>query len=86
MCAGQDRLARLPARARRGRARPYDEQLVVEGEFTANGGTTPPWRELLDRRPDVDGVFAASDLAAIGVDPGDRAERPHAWAGPDVAP
>ncbi|HMD12280.1 MAG TPA: LacI family DNA-binding transcriptional regulator [Marmoricola sp.] len=64
MCAGQDRLLGY-RRALEETGTAYDEQLVVEGEFTANGGNAA-MAQLLDRRPDVDGVFAASDLAAIG--------------------
>jgi DNA-binding LacI/PurR family transcriptional regulator len=64
MCAGQDRLLGY-RRALDETGTTYDEQLVVEGEFTANGGNAA-MAQLLDQRPDVDGVFAASDLAAIG--------------------
>lgn len=42
-----------------------DPELVVESDFTAAGGERA-MRELLDRRPDVDAVFAANDLAASG--------------------
>jgi len=41
------------------------EELVVAGDFTEEGGRRA-MRELLARRPDVDGVFAASDLMAAG--------------------
>jgi DNA-binding LacI/PurR family transcriptional regulator len=42
-----------------------DPRLVVEGDFTPSGGERAT-RELLDRRPDVDAVFAANDLTALG--------------------
>jgi DNA-binding LacI/PurR family transcriptional regulator len=42
-----------------------DSRLVVEGDFTPAGGERA-MRELLDRCPDVDAVFAANDLTASG--------------------
>ncbi|SEN62559.1 LacI family DNA-binding transcriptional regulator [Actinacidiphila rubida] len=42
-----------------------DDGLVAGGDFTEEGGRRA-MRELLARRPDVDGVFAASDLMAAG--------------------
>ncbi|MER7347254.1 LacI family DNA-binding transcriptional regulator [Streptomyces aurantiacus] len=42
-----------------------DPDLVVEGDFTPAGGERA-MRLLLDRRPDVDAVFAANDLTASG--------------------
>ncbi|QBI18113.1 LacI family transcriptional regulator [Egibacter rhizosphaerae] len=39
--------------------------LIVEGDFTREGGAEATAR-LLDRRTDVDALFAASDLAALG--------------------
>ncbi|MFH9728105.1 LacI family DNA-binding transcriptional regulator [Streptomyces sp. NPDC017254] len=42
-----------------------DEQLVANGDFTEDGGRRA-MRELLDRRPDLDAVFAASDVMAAG--------------------
>ncbi|QAY63423.1 LacI family transcriptional regulator [Xylanimonas allomyrinae] len=39
---------------------------VVEGDFTAVGGEAAAER-LLDAHPDLDGIFAASDLMAEGV-------------------
>ncbi|MFE9776089.1 LacI family DNA-binding transcriptional regulator [Streptomyces sp. NPDC005931] len=42
-----------------------DPRLVVEGDFTAGGGERA-MRELLDRCPDLDAVFAANDLTAAG--------------------
>ncbi|HET7071485.1 MAG TPA: LacI family DNA-binding transcriptional regulator [Nocardioides sp.] len=65
MCAGQDRLAGYRA-AVEAAGRPYDEGLVSVGDFTAAGGHAATVR-LLDERPDVDAIFAASDLAAFGV-------------------
>jgi DNA-binding LacI/PurR family transcriptional regulator len=40
-------------------------ELVVEGDFTPGGGERA-MRELLERCPDVDAVFAANDLMASG--------------------
>jgi DNA-binding LacI/PurR family transcriptional regulator len=42
-----------------------DPRLVVRGDFTPAGGERA-MRELLDRCPDVDAVFAANDLTASG--------------------
>ncbi|MFG2885205.1 LacI family DNA-binding transcriptional regulator [Streptomyces sp. NPDC048297] len=42
-----------------------DPRLVVEGDFTPDCGERA-MRLLLDRRPDVDAVFAANDLTAMG--------------------
>jgi DNA-binding LacI/PurR family transcriptional regulator len=42
-----------------------DPNLVVEGDFTPSGGERA-MRELLERCPDVDAVFAANDLTASG--------------------
>ncbi|GGZ38602.1 LacI family transcriptional regulator [Streptomyces poonensis] len=42
-----------------------DPRLVVEGDFTPAGGERA-MRELLDRCPDLDAVFAANDLSASG--------------------
>lgn len=42
-----------------------DEALVARGDFTEEGGRRA-MRELLARRPEVDGVFAASDVMAAG--------------------
>ena len=39
---------------------------VIHGDFTTAGGAEAAGR-LLDRAPDVDGIFAASDLMALGV-------------------
>ncbi|MEU9332637.1 LacI family DNA-binding transcriptional regulator [Streptomyces sp. NPDC048290] len=42
-----------------------DPALVAHGDFTPSGGDRA-MRELLDRRPDLDAVFAANDLTAVG--------------------
>jgi DNA-binding LacI/PurR family transcriptional regulator len=42
-----------------------DPGLVVEGDFTPAGGEQA-MRQLLDRRPDLDALFAANDLTASG--------------------
>jgi DNA-binding LacI/PurR family transcriptional regulator len=42
-----------------------DPRLVVESDFTPAGGERA-MRELLDRCPDIDAVFAANDLTALG--------------------
>ncbi|GGW10077.1 LacI family transcriptional regulator [Streptomyces capoamus] len=42
-----------------------DPRLVVESDFTPSGGERA-MRELLERCPDVDAVFAANDLTALG--------------------
>ncbi|MFE2554917.1 LacI family DNA-binding transcriptional regulator [Streptomyces sp. NPDC059352] len=42
-----------------------DEALVANGDFTEEGGRRA-MLELLDRRPDLDAVFAASDVMAAG--------------------
>jgi DNA-binding LacI/PurR family transcriptional regulator len=65
MCAGQDRLAGYRA-AIEASGRDYDEGLVSVGDFTAAGGHAATAR-LLEQHPEVDAVFAASDLAAFGV-------------------
>ena len=65
MCAGQDRLAGYRS-AIEATGRTYDESLVSVGDFTPGGGYDAALR-LLDARPDVDAIFAASDLAAFGV-------------------
>ncbi|MEW2165555.1 LacI family DNA-binding transcriptional regulator [Streptomyces sp. NPDC007084] len=43
-----------------------DPALVARGDFTPAGGERA-MRELLERRPDVDAVFVANDLSALGV-------------------
>lgn len=42
-----------------------DPGLVAESDFTPGGGERA-MRVLLDRHPDLDGVFAANDLSAVG--------------------
>ncbi|MFE1438810.1 LacI family DNA-binding transcriptional regulator [Streptomyces sp. NPDC058739] len=42
-----------------------DPGLIAAGDFTPGGGERA-MRELLDRRPDLDAVFAANDLSAAG--------------------
>jgi Transcriptional regulators len=42
-----------------------DERLIAPADFTEEGGARA-MRELLARRPDVDAVFAASDVMAAG--------------------
>jgi len=44
---------------------PADPELVAVADFSQEGGATA-MRALLKRRPDVDAVFAASDLMAVG--------------------
>jgi DNA-binding LacI/PurR family transcriptional regulator len=65
MCAGQDRLTGYRA-AVEAAGRRFDESLVSVGDFTPAGGHAAASR-LLDRHPEVDAIFAASDLAAFGV-------------------
>jgi DNA-binding LacI/PurR family transcriptional regulator len=64
MTVGQDRLAgyrqALSAAARR-----FRKVAVAEGDFTVEGGAAAMAR-LLESAPDLDAVFAASDLMAIG--------------------
>jgi DNA-binding LacI/PurR family transcriptional regulator len=64
MCAGQDRLAGYRS-AVEAAGLSYDESLVSVGDFTSAGGFAATQR-LLRERPDVDAIFAASDLAAFG--------------------
>src|SRR5690606_26482056 len=44
---------------------PADELLVEAGDFTEESGSRAI-RSLLERAPDLDAVFAASDLMALG--------------------
>ncbi|WP_419998090.1 LacI family DNA-binding transcriptional regulator [Streptomyces boninensis] len=44
---------------------PADEALIAVGDFTELGGEEA-MRSLLERTPDLDAVFAASDLMAVG--------------------
>jgi DNA-binding LacI/PurR family transcriptional regulator len=64
MGAGQDRLAGYRA-ALAGAGLPDDPGLVAHGDFTVEGGARA-MRQLLASAPDLDAVFAASDLTAIG--------------------
>lgn len=61
MSAGVDRLEGF----RNGLGDRFDQTLVEAGDFTLQGGAEAA-RRLLRRRPDVDGIFAASDLMALG--------------------
>ncbi|MCL3818914.1 LacI family DNA-binding transcriptional regulator [Aeromicrobium wangtongii] len=64
MAPGRDRLdGYAAALADAGIA--HDGQLVVEGDFSEQSGWAG-MEELLARRTDIDGVFAASDLMAMG--------------------
>jgi DNA-binding LacI/PurR family transcriptional regulator len=64
MVAGVDRLAGYrDALAEAGIA--VDDGLVVTGDFTQAGGEAAMTR-LLKQRPDLDAVFCASDLMAVG--------------------
>jgi DNA-binding LacI/PurR family transcriptional regulator len=51
--------------ALRARGLPADEHLIAIGNFSEHSGVAA-MRLLLDRRPDLDAVFAASDPMAIG--------------------
>jgi DNA-binding LacI/PurR family transcriptional regulator len=64
MCAGQDRLAGYRS-ALEAAGRHYDPGLVAHGEFSIASGQRA-MTELLRTRPELDAVFAASDLTAIG--------------------
>jgi DNA-binding LacI/PurR family transcriptional regulator len=44
---------------------PVDETRIAYGDFSEASGARA-MRELLERHPDLDGVFAASDLMAVG--------------------
>ena len=64
MASGRDRLDGYTA-ALEAAGLPHGEELVVEGDFSEPSG----WRgmeELFARRPEIDGLFAASDLMAMG--------------------
>lgn len=61
MTAGIDRLEGFTA----GLGRPLPPECVAVGDFTVAGGVDAMER-LLARTPDLDGVFAASDLMALG--------------------
>lgn len=61
MSAGVDRLLGF----REGLGAAFRADLVEHADFTQHGGEAAMVR-LLQRAPDVDGVFAASDLTAVG--------------------
>jgi DNA-binding LacI/PurR family transcriptional regulator len=65
MTAGVDRLAGYRGMLGEGDGGAYDHSLVVYGDFGVASGEHAAMR-LLDRRPDVDAIFAASDLMAVG--------------------
>ena len=62
MTAAVDRLAGF----RSALGRRFDPDLVEEADFTTAGGSAAV-AALLARRPDVDGLFVASDTMAVGV-------------------
>lgn len=64
MPAGVDRLAGYRD-GLAGAGLPADPSLVADGDFTRDGGALA-MRQLLDAHPDLDAVFAASDLMAMG--------------------
>jgi len=64
MCAGQDRLAGYHL-ALQGSGRKVSRRLIAPGDFTVQGGHDA-MQGLLATDPDIDAVFAASDLMAIG--------------------
>ncbi|MDX6226961.1 MAG: hypothetical protein QOI76_351, partial [Frankiales bacterium] len=64
MCAGIDRLEGY-RHSLEAHGLPYDESLVSVGDFTEAAGMALA-QELLSRRPDLDAIFAASDLMATG--------------------
>ncbi|BEP14459.1 LacI family DNA-binding transcriptional regulator [Acidothermaceae bacterium B102] len=64
MCAGVDRLGGYRTELE-AHGIPYDEELVVVGDFTEAAGHALT-EQLLARRPQLDAIFAASDLMATG--------------------
>jgi DNA-binding LacI/PurR family transcriptional regulator len=64
MCAGVDRLDGFRQGLPRGVQKNW-RQLVASGNFTEESGEAA-MRELLDRQPRLDAVFAANDLMAAG--------------------
>jgi DNA-binding LacI/PurR family transcriptional regulator len=64
MIAGRDRLEGYQ-QALRDAGVGFDDSLVETGDFTEASGAAA-MRALLARRPDVDAVFASSDLMALG--------------------
>jgi DNA-binding LacI/PurR family transcriptional regulator len=64
MTPGADRLTGW-RQALTGARRPAAPSLVAEADFTRAGGALAT-RELLERHPETDGIFVASDLMAMG--------------------
>jgi DNA-binding LacI/PurR family transcriptional regulator len=64
MSAGQDRLAGYVATFEE-RGVPVRPELIAEGNFTISQGYDA-MKGLLERHPEIDAVFAASDLTALG--------------------
>lgn len=64
MSAGQDRLAGYRQALREGGVT-ADDSMIATGDFTVDGGARA-MTELLERGVDFDGLFAASDLTALG--------------------
>lgn len=64
MTAGQDRLTGY-RQALRAVHRTQPRSLIVEGDFTLEGGADA-MAKLLEAEPEIDAVFAASDLTALG--------------------
>jgi DNA-binding LacI/PurR family transcriptional regulator len=64
MAAGADRRTGWE-KALRGAGMAPDDALVEVADFTRAGGEAAT-RALLDRRPEIDGLFVASDLMALG--------------------
>ena len=64
MAPGQDRLAGYRDALRDEGIR-ATRKLIADGDFTVTGGAQA-MRRLLRGNPDIDGLFAASDLMAIG--------------------
>ena len=64
MCAGQDRLAGYRQALHRA-GRPVVDSLIAHGDFSIASGQAA-MAELLAAEPELDAVFAASDLTAIG--------------------
>jgi DNA-binding LacI/PurR family transcriptional regulator len=64
MCVGMDRLEGYRT-SLEAHGVPYDESLVAVGDFTEAAGMNLA-HELIARRPDIDAIFAASDLMATG--------------------
>lgn len=63
--SAQDRLDGYRDALTESDAPPVDERLIADGSFTAEGGERA-MAALLDRVPDLDAVFACSDLMATG--------------------